>query len=202
MKPFGLILAGGAARRIGGGDKTRFEIGGRTILDRILDRLAAQCDGVAISAPDGAQWPLPPELVLPDSIPDRPGPLAGVLAGLSFLEHRGKPEQLLLTVPGDAPFLPADLAERLSRARETADSATAVAASNGRLHHVTALWPQAQRSRLEAYVAEGRRSVGGFHDLVGTAAAVWPAVPLDPFFNVNTPADLTRADHLARTFGL
>ncbi len=202
-KPFGLILAGGAARRLGGGVKALRTVGGRTILSRILARLAPQCAGLAISIggePD--RWSFPPHLVLPDRHPDRPGPLAGVAAGLHHLLRQGETNQLLLTVPGDAPFLPPDLAMRLSDARQSAGAATAFATSGGRSHPATALWPASILQSLDTFLAEGRRSVGALHSLLGAAGADWPTTPVDPFFNVNSPEDLEQAERLAKTFGL
>ena len=202
LRPFGLVLAGGRATRMGGGTKTLHQVGGRSIYGRIVERLAAQCDGWAVNAPaDARAWAAGADCILPDAIPGSIGPLAGILAGLQHLEHSGRAERFLLTVPSDAPFLPGDLASRLRVARETAGAATALAASGDRRHPATALWPASLRPALETAIAGGLRSVEAFHATVGFATATWATEPVDPFFNVNTPADLARADDLARLCG-
>lgn len=201
-KPFGLILAGGRATRMGGGDKPMASVGGRPIAARIVAALGPQCEGLAVSAGGSpSRWLPYSTLVLPDTVPDTPGPLAGVLAALRYLEQIGGADSLLLSVPGDAPFLPHDLVKRLLAARAAAGTATAHAASGGRAHPSTALWRVSMRPKLEAALEQGRRSVGAFHAAVGCAVASWPAEPFDPFFNVNTPDDLAEADRLARIFG-
>ena len=202
MRPFGLVLAGGQARRMGGGDKALLPVGGRSIMARIADRLQTQCDGLAVSGGGPvSRWAPHADLMLADLTPGRAGPLAGVLAGLVHLETTGQPDRLLLTVPGDGPFLPTDLVDRLSDAKSRVGAATALAASDGRLHPVAALWSVGVRRSLEDALAEGLRGVLGFHARVGYATAVWPAEPVDPFFNINTPEDLATAEALTRLFG-
>ena len=112
----GLVLAGGLARRMGGGDKARIEIGGVTILDRVLATLSAQCTGIVINANGDpkrfADTGLP---VIPDNVAGHPGPLAGILAGLDWLAAQDNGVEWIVSVPGDCPFLPDDLVERLHR---------------------------------------------------------------------------------------
>lgn len=187
---------------MGGGDKPLALVGGLPIAARIVASLARQCEGLAVSAGGTpSRWGPYATLVLPDTVPDTPGPLAGVLAGLCYLEGIGRADGLLLSVPGDAPFLPPDLVERLLAARAAAGTATAHAASGERTHPSTALWPVSMRRRLEAALAQGSRGVGAFHAAVGCAVVSWPDEPVDPFFNVNTPGDLAEANRLARIFG-
>ena len=108
----GLILAGGQARRMGGGDKPLLRLAGRTLLDRVAERLAPQCAaGLALSANgDPARFGGFPGPVLPDPVPGQPGPLAGILAGLEHAAARGI--AAVVSVSGDAPFLPHDLVAR------------------------------------------------------------------------------------------
>ncbi len=128
-------------------------------------------------------------------MPDRPGPLAGVLAGLDWAAAHAPELEWAVTAPGDAPFLPTDLVARLHAAR--ADAPMACAASGGRTHPVIALWPVSIRHRLREALAAGLRKVGAFTE--GAAIAEWPSTPIDPFFNVNTPEDLAEAARLATT---
>lgn len=188
----GLILAGGLARRMGGGDKGLRSVGGQSVIARVIERLAPQVDGLVLNANgDPARFAPLGLPVVADPIPDHPGPLAGVLAGLDWAAARGA--QWVVSAPADAPFLPEDLVERLHRARGSAP--LACAASGGQTHHVIAVWPVAMRAALRQALLDGQRKVGAFTRDGGLAE--WPAVPIDPFFNVNTPEDLAEADRLA-----
>jgi molybdopterin-guanine dinucleotide biosynthesis protein A len=190
----GVILAGGLARRMGGGDKPRLLVGGRSILARTVDCLAPQVARLAINANGDparfAEFGLP---VLPDPLPDHPGPLAGVLAGLTWAASAGM--EWVVSVSGDCPFLPDDLVVRLQQARGAAPMA--VAASGGRTHPVVALWPVYCREQLREALLAGEHKVGRFTSRLEPGSAEWPVDPFDPFLNVNTPEDLARADRLS-----
>ena len=202
---FGLVLAGGLARRLGGRDKTLVKIAGSTILDRELAILSGQCAGVVINANgDPARFADTGCEVVADSVPDFAGPLAGILAGLDWLAAQGRGIEWLLSVPGDCPFLPDDLVERLHEARRKLGAGVplAVARSGDRQHHVTGLWPLALREDLrKALTTEGLRKAEGFVARYNVAIADWPAEPFDPFFNVNTPDDIEHANALAARYG-
>ena len=193
----GAILAGGLARRMGGGDKPLRSIGARTVMARIIDRLTPQVTRLVINANDDPSrfdaFHLP---VVADSLPDHPGPLAGVLAALDWAAA-DPAVSWVLSVPGDAPFVPRDLLRGLHAARRDHGTMFACAASQGRTHPVIALWPVSIRDELRRAVAEeGVRKIDLFTQRGGCATAEWSAVPVDPFFNVNTPEDLAEADHL------
>jgi molybdopterin-guanine dinucleotide biosynthesis protein A len=194
----GAILAGGLARRMGGGDKPLRTVGARTVLARIVDRLTPQVARLILNANDDplrfGEFRLP---VVADSLPDHPGPLAGVLAALDWAAAADPAIAWVVTAPGDAPFVPRDLVARLHAARGSGDTMFACAASQGRTHPVIALWPVAIRDELRRAVAEqGIRKIDLFTQRGGCATAEWPARPVDPFFNVNTPEDLAEADRL------
>jgi len=194
----GLILAGGLSRRMGGGDKPLRTLSGRTLLARVAERLEPQCGGgLALSANgDPARFRgVFAGRVLPDTIPDHPGPLAGILAGMEAaavlpgLTH-------VASVPGDAPFLPHDFVARLAAAAAAEGRPIAIAASGERRHFTSALWPVALRADLRDWLTRGERRVGGFIERHGAAVAIWPAEPLDPFLNLNAPEDLAAAEAL------
>jgi molybdenum cofactor guanylyltransferase len=195
----GLVLAGGLARRMGGGDKAFIRIGGATILERVLARLSPHCAGMIINANGDparfAQTGLP---VVPDSVAEFPGPLAGILAGLAWAaEHRSDIEWIV-SVPGDCPFLPRDLIARLHQARADAGLPLACARSGEWRHSVAGLWPVALRHDLRsALVEDGLRKIEAWTARHGVAVADWPAEPVDPFFNVNRPEDVAQATRLA-----
>jgi molybdopterin-guanine dinucleotide biosynthesis protein A len=194
---FGLILAGGLARRMGGGDKAKIEIGGITILDRVLATLSGQCVGLAINANGEAERFADTGLpVIPDNVPDHPGPLAGILAGLDWLAGQDSGVEWMLSVPGDCPFLPDDLVDRLHQARRKMGAGVPLAcARSGEWRHpVVGLWPLALRADLRhALTVEDLHKIELWTSRHGVAVADWPAEPVDPFFNVNTPDDAKRA---------
>lgn len=194
---FGLVLAGGLARRMGGGDKARIELGGVTILDRVLATLSAQCTGIIINANgDPARFADTGLEVVPDNVEGHPGPLAGILAGLDWLSRQHNGVEWILSVPGDCPFLPDDLVERLHTARRKMGAGVPLAcARSGEWRHpVVGLWPLALREDLrKALVQEDLRKIEVWTARHGVAIADWPVEPIDPFFNVNTPDDAARA---------
>ena len=200
-KPFGLILAGGLSRRMGGGDKPLLEIGGRSILARVISRAAPQCAGLALNANGDparfASFGLP---VVADDVGGFAGPLAGILAGLDWLAAQGGAE-MLLSLPADTPFMPADLAARLESARKKEGAALACAASGGHTHPVIGLWPVVLRAELRrALVEEDIRKIDRFTARYSTAVAQWPVTPYDPFFNANAPDDLEAARSIAEKY--
>ena len=192
----GLILAGGAGRRLGGLDKTLLEIGGRRILDRASAVLRPDCVLLAISANgDPARFGAAGMVVLADPDGGGSGPLAGILAGLDHAAAYAPPLGFVASVAGDAPFLPAGLVRDLHAAR--GDAPAVIAMSDGRRHPAIGLWSVALRHRLRQALADGERRVGRWADAVGTASAAWAADPVDPFLNVNEPGDLAAARALA-----
>jgi molybdopterin-guanine dinucleotide biosynthesis protein A len=198
-KPLGLVLAGGLARRMGGGDKARISIGGATILERVLVRLTPQCAAVILNANgDPARFADAGLAVVPDSVPDFAGPLAGILAGLDWAAAHRPEIADVASVPGDCPFLPPDLVARLSAARAAAGVPLACARSGEWRHPVVGLWPVKLRADLRhALVEEDLRKIEIWTGRHGVAVADWPAAPVDPFFNVNTPQDAAAAERMA-----
>src|SRR5262249_4505311 len=138
------------------------------------------------------------QAVVPDDVAGFAGPLAGILAGLDWAAaHRGDVEWLV-SVPGDCPFLPRDLVSRLHAARSAAGTRLAWPQSGAWRHRVVGLWPVALRHDLRrALVVEGLRKIEVWTARHGAALAEWPAEPVDPFFNVNTPEDVVQASRLA-----
>jgi molybdopterin-guanine dinucleotide biosynthesis protein A len=197
----GAILAGGLARRMGGGDKLLCSIGGRTALELIIDRLTPQVRCVIINAnADPRRFDAFSLPVVADSLPGNAGPLAGVLAALDWAASADPNFGWVLTLPGDTPFIPRDLVSRLHAAREDSNATLACASSNNRIHPVVGLWPISRREELRHAVADqGVRKVKDFVQRYRRATADWPQSPVDPFFNVNTPDDLAEANRLVAT---
>jgi molybdenum cofactor guanylyltransferase len=196
---YGLVLAGGLARRMGGGDKGLIRIGGATILERALARVGPECAGLIINANGDparfARFGLP---VVADDVEGFAGPLAGILAGLDWLAANEPAIGWLASVPGDCPFLPRDLVRRLNAARTAARVPLACAKSGDWRHPVVGLWRVDLRADLRrAVVAEGLRKIEVWTARHGVALAEWPADPVDPFFNVNTPEDAAQAQRFA-----
>ncbi len=195
----GLVLAGGLARRMGGGDKALLTICGETILDRVLARFGPRCTGLLLNANGDparfARFRLP---VVADDIPDFAGPLAGVLAGLDWLARNAPDTEWMASVPGDCPFVPRDLVPRLHQARMAEGMPLACAKSGDWRHPVAGLWPVALRGDLRrALTEEGLHKIEVWTGRHGVALAEWPDKPVDPFFNVNRPEDLANAETIA-----
>ncbi len=194
----GVLLAGGLSRRMGGGDKTLRTLGGRPILDRILDRVRPQVGRLVVNANGDparfAGYGLP---VAADVVPDFAGPLAGVLTGLDWAAENAPGAEWVASFATDAPFVPTDLVARLLDAvvREGAD--LACAASDGQHHPVFGLWPVRLREDLRrAMLDEGVRKVDAWTARYRLAVAEFQASPVDPFFNANRPDDLAEAERL------
>jgi molybdenum cofactor guanylyltransferase len=198
----GLVLAGGLARRMGGGDKPRTMIGGQTILARVIERLAPQCTRLILNANgDPARFVDTRLPVIPDDVPDFAGPLAGVLAGLDWAAANAPGIEYVASVPGDCPFLPRDLVAQLHQVRLAEKKPLACARSGEWRHPVVALWPVALRNDLrQALTGEGLRKIEIWTTRHGIALADWPAEPVDPFFNVNAPEDAAAAERLAAQY--
>jgi molybdenum cofactor guanylyltransferase len=198
----GLVLAGGLARRMGGGDKARIKIGGVTILERVLAMLSPQCSRVIINANgDPARFADTGLDVVADDVPDFAGPLAGILAGLDWSATNAPRTEWLASVPGDCPFLPKNLVAQLHEARMTAGTPLACARSGEWRHPVVGLWPVALRDDLRAaLIDEHIHKIEVWTARHGIAIADWPAKPVDPFFNVNTREDAAEAEAIAKRF--
>lgn len=199
----GVLLAGGLARRMGGGDKPMRTIAGRTILDRVIARLKPQCDGLIINANGDparfASFRLP---VVADSVADFPGPLAGILAALDWVAANRPEVTLVLSAAADCPFLPRDLVARLHAALIEENAQLAVAASDGQSHPVIGLWSVSLREQLRhALVVEDIRKIDRWTARYRLATVTWPITPLDPFFNANTAEDIAEAGRLATLDG-
>jgi molybdopterin-guanine dinucleotide biosynthesis protein A len=184
---------------MGGGDKARIRVGGKTILERVLARLAPQCNAIILNANgDPARFGDTGLPVVPDTVPDFAGPLAGVLAGLDWAAAHAPEVADVVSVPGDCPFLPSDLVSRLTAARQEAGLPLACARSGEWRHPVVGVWPVGLRSDLRnALVEEDLRKIEAWTARHGVAIADWPAAPFDPFFNVNTPEDAAEAERIA-----
>jgi molybdenum cofactor guanylyltransferase len=194
----GVLLAGGLARRMGGGDKPLRTVAGRPLLDLVIERVRPQVSALVLNANgDPARFAAYGLPVVADTVPDNPGPLAGVLAGLDWAAEHCPGCLLVVSVPTDAPFLPADLVARLEAQMAAEDADLACAASGGQAHPVIGLWPVRLRHDLRhALVDEGIRKVDVWTARYRLATVAFSDRPVDPFFNANRPEDLTAAASL------
>lgn len=208
MRLAGIILAGGRSSRMGEGrNKALLPLAGETLLARALARLAPQVDRIALSANGPATlYGATGVDIVPDADDSRSGPLAGILAGLRWVQALDLPPdapceapfEAMVSVAVDTPFFPEDLAARLAAASE-GGRMIAVAAAAGARHPTAALWPLAIADALARYLADGERRAGAFIARHPHVAVDFPAHGgRDPFFNVNTPADLAEAEEILR----
>ncbi|MCP4819742.1 MAG: molybdenum cofactor guanylyltransferase MobA [Shimia sp.] len=205
-QPLGVILAGGQATRMGGGDKGRHMLGDRTILQHVVDRLEPQVAGLALNANgDSARFDDLSLPVIADNIGGFAGPLAGVLAGLDWAAEQGA--DTIVTAAADTPFFPCDLVPQLLLATEGMEHRLALAATprgegevtksmsrSGLVRHPTfGIWPVALRGSLRSALDDGLRKVVLWTDPHDGRLAEFPTAGGDPFFNVNTADDLEEA---------
>lgn len=187
----GLILAGGQAKRMGGGDKSLIEAAGETLLSRVARKLARQCETVLLNANgDPARFAAYGLPVVPDVVAGYGGPLVGVLTGLEWLRSHPSKRRWLLTVAADTPLFPEDLGRRLAQATTTGVQ-LAIAQSGDRTHPTFGLWSVDLADDLRrAVVDHGERRINAWSLGRGAATVPWPMTPYDPFLNVNAPEDV------------
>ncbi len=204
MKVVGVILAGGQSRRMGGGDKTLLDLGGQTVLARVIERLGAQVDTMVLNANGDptrfSKYGLP---VVADSIEGFAGPLAGVLAGMDWAY--GQKADYIVTVAADTPFFPSHLLVGLQMAREAEDSALVMAMTPDPVrkfarHPTFGLWSLSLREDLRGALEGGVRKVIQWTEPHGCAKMVFNFDGADPFFNVNTPEDMVVARNMLKEF--
>jgi molybdopterin-guanine dinucleotide biosynthesis protein A len=195
----GVILAGGLATRMGGGDKALLELRpGWCLLDEVLQRFSDQVATIALNINGDAsrfsKFSLP---TVEDRIEGRVGPLAGILAGMEWAhDHGGK---YLLSVAADTPFFPRSLCVDLFRARGPKGLALAATREpDGKVwaQPTFGLWPVGLRRDLrDALTQRQTRKIVDWTNQHEAGHAVYDLTParLDPFFNVNTPEDLVTA---------
>lgn len=194
----GVILAGGLSNRMGGGDKTLRLLNKKPMLKHVIDRLTPQVRSLLISANGDAQrfaqFDLP---VLPDTIRDNLGPLAGILTGMEWIAQHQPSTKWMLSVSADTPFLPTTLVAQLMKAAIKEQTSLAVAYSRGFSHPVVALWSTSLASDLRhTLTAEHNYKVDSFTQRYPLSRVDFDNTPVDPFFNINTPDDLIEAQTL------
>jgi molybdopterin-guanine dinucleotide biosynthesis protein A len=194
----GVLLAGGQSRRMGGGDKCLRLLGGETVLARIFDIVRPQVKSLVLNANgDPARFSDFDIPIAPDVVPDFAGPLAGVLTGLEWARDHAPDCAWVASFACDAPFAPTDLVSRMLRVIEAEGADMACANSGGRDQPVFGLWPVRLADALrKAVVDEGLRKVDIWTARYSLARVEWDTAPLDPFFNVNRPDDLARAEEM------
>ena len=195
----GVILAGGRAERMGGGDKCLREVAGKTILARVIERIRPQVDDLVLNANgDPARFAAYGLPVVPDTVPDFAGPLAGVLAGLEWAEANHPQAHYIVTAPADGPFVPRDLVVHLANTLVAEDAELVTAACGIQTYPVVGLWPvRLAQALYDALANEGVHKVDAWTKRFRRAVASFPATPVDPFFNANTPEQLAEAERLA-----
>lgn len=192
----GVLLAGGLAKRMGGGDKCLLPLGGKTLLQHTIDRAQPQVHTLLLSANGNhlrfARSRLP---VIADIYPDFPGPLAGVHAALTWMREHQPDHQWLASFACDTPFFPADMTARLFDAVTRTDRPLAIACSKGRVHSVFALWHISLLPQVEALLSQGAHPrLQEWTKAQGASEVEFDSTGYDPFFNINTPQDLYAAE--------
>ncbi|MEK9945166.1 MAG: molybdenum cofactor guanylyltransferase MobA [Alphaproteobacteria bacterium] len=191
----GVLLAGGQARRMGGGDKCLQSLGGVTLLERAIQRARPQVDTLILNANgDVSRFAAFDVPVVADVIDGFAGPLAGVLTAMEWTAENAADHETVVSFPTDAPFFPTDLVDTMLEARRLAGAALACAASKGRTHPVFGVWPVALRHELRDALEGGERKIDRWTEQYPIVTVEFAAVGVDPFFNANTPEDLIQAE--------
>ena len=199
----GVLLAGGLARRMGGGDKCLRPLAGETLLARVIARAAPQVGPLILNANgDPARFSAYDLPVAADVVAGHAGPLAGILTALDWAAAHAPACPLVASFATDAPFLPRDLVRTMAEARDLAGADLACAASGGRAHPVFGLWPVALRADLrEALVEQGERKIDRWTASHRLVEVPFSTEPVDPFFNANRKDDLAEAERLIAAHG-
>lgn len=195
----GVILAGGLGLRLGMGTKPLVALAGQPLIAHVIKAVAPQFKPLAIAVRTPTSWSEKLGFeIISDTTPDA-GPLAGVAAAMLWATITSPNAQTVLTCTADCPFIPADLAARLVGAL-TDDTEIVIASSQGQRHHLIALWRISVHDRLTATLQKpGTLPVHQFQSQCRVRVVEWQATPLDPFFNINTPEDLTAAEGICST---
>jgi molybdopterin-guanine dinucleotide biosynthesis protein A len=196
----GVILAGGEGRRMGSVNKPLMEIGGRTVLSHILGRLQPQLDRIVINAKHPPLYTPYGLDVIPDQTDTHLGPLAGVLATLDWASHNFSKARYVMSLPGDAPFIPHNLVSEMTDAvnntEKSKDPVLVRAVSKNRTHPVVGLWPVGIRADLrDSLFNRQTRKIDAFTANYRVVDVTFEGVP-DPFFNINTKEDWALADRI------
>ena len=194
-----VLLAGGQAKRMGGGDKCLLELAGSPMLTWVIQRIETQTKSLILNANGNIErFALFGHPVIKDTIEGHPGPLAGILAGMRWAEKNAPQTTHIVTIPTDAPFLPSDLITRLNAASTTPKNEIVLANSHGRTHPVIGLWPVTLAPELNEAIQIGVRKVMDWVENYPVVTVEFADVKIgnreiDPFFNTNTPEHLQEA---------
>ena len=193
-----VILAGGLARRLGNIDKAMVEVEGTSLLDHVLTRMANQSQKICINANGDpvrfSKWELP---VVADTIGNFAGPLAGVLAAMEWAIENHSDCKWIVSVPVDTPFVPRDLVARFSETIKTNNADLTCAKSDGRAHPVAGMWPVRLAANLrDAMIDENLRKVDLWTGRFNLVHTVFDIDRVDPFFNINRPEDIEKAEQV------
>ena len=188
VRTLGVVLAGGASRRMGGSPKAAMTLGRETLLERAVGRLTPQVDAIVVNANDDLAFKGVP--TVRDPFPDRLGPLAGILAATMHAREVHPSATHVASAPVDVPSFPLDLVERLRAA--AAPDGCAIAWAGGHPQPVFGLWPVAMEDALRAFITAGETlKIMAFVRTQQMAPVDFGDVA--PFENVNTPDELDAA---------
>jgi len=200
----GIILAGGLSRRMGGQPKALMPFAGQPMVAHVIERIRSSVEACILNVNDDnsayAQFGLP---IVADAFGDYAGPLAGLLSGMIWAAEHHPDARYVVTAPCDTPFLPENYVGALVEATAADSGTIVIAASGGRSHFASGLWPLALSDHLAAYLAAGERRTQTWIEQNPNRSVTFPLVDdgrsgFDPFFNVNTPEDLATAERFAR----
>ncbi|SEK76711.1 molybdenum cofactor guanylyltransferase MobA [Pacificibacter marinus] len=198
--PAAVILAGGCGTRLGGLDKALCTLNGRSFLAHCQSRLAPQCGLIALNANGDTRRFHDTKLpIISDSVQDSLGPLSGILTAMEWAASNGYTQ--VLTIAVDTPFFPMNLAQRLLQKPHDQIALAATRDTNGHLwlHPTFAIWPTSLHEKLRMDLEHGARKVTAWAKAQGAVNIIFETQANDPFFNINTPEDLVRAEQIVKS---
>ena len=195
----GVLLAGGRSSRMGEQDKAFCQLGQQTLIATVINKIAPQVDGLVINTnSDNEAYRVLGLPVVKDCVAGYLGPLVGILSALDWI-HEHRPQcQWLASFSVDTPFITPDVVATLFAAVRREKTLLATVRSGQRSHPVIGLWSLQLRDDLrEQLLRQQLRKVDKWTQRHGIAIADFDTNPVDPFFNINSPADLETARKMA-----
>ena len=195
-----IIMIGGKSSRLGGGIKSLIKINNKKIFDIILERIQPQIDKIIVNSniedTEISKYKFP---IIKDVKQGYLGPLAGIHAGMKWL-NKNKPEvDWLLTLPGDTPFIPLNLVSCFEE-KINQDSKIILAKSNDKIHPIIGAWHTSLLTSLNEHLESGTRKILEWAKNHPLEFLEFNEKSYDPFFNINTQIDINKAEDIEKRF--
>ena len=195
-----IIMIGGKSSRLGGGIKSLIKINNKKIFDIILERIQPQIDRIIVNSniedTEISKYKFP---IIKDEKQGYLGPLAGIQAGMQWLNKNKPKVDWLLTLPGDTPFIPLNLVSCFEE-KINQDSKIILAKSNDKIHPIIGAWHTSLLTSLNEHLESGTRKILEWAENHPLDFLEFNEKNYDPFFNINTQIDINKAEDIEKKF--